>query len=48
MELKTRSFNKKSELVDWVNSHGITQQQIVDIFQDDEKLYVLMYFEGEK
>lgn len=44
MELLTRSFNRKQELVDWVNEHGITKDQIVDIFQDNEKLFVLMYF----
>lgn len=48
MELITRSFNYKQELVDWVNEHGITKDQIVDIFQDSEKLFVLMYFSKAK
>lgn len=48
MELLTRSFNLKQELVDWVNEHGITKDQIVDIFQDSAKLFVLMYFSKAK
>lgn len=48
MELLTRSFNLKQELVNWVNEHGIKKDQIVDIFQDSDKLFVLMYFGEEK
>ena len=43
-KLETRSFDQKKDLVEYVNEHGISREQIVDIFQDSDKLYVLMYF----
>ena len=45
MGLKTRSFDFKEELVKWVNEHGISKENIVDIVQDKDGMYVLWYFE---
>ena len=45
MGLKTRSFDFKEELVAWVNEHGIAKENIVDIVQDKDGMYVLWYFE---
>jgi len=33
------------EVEEFVNSHGIKKEQILDLFQDSEKAYVLIYFE---
>lgn len=45
MELKTRSFDFKEELVDWTNKHGISKENIVEIIQDRDGMFVLWYFE---
>lgn len=44
MRLYTKSFNQKSDLEDYVNKLGIQRENIVSIFQDDSKQFVLYYY----
>ena len=44
MRLYTKSFNQKSDLETYVNKLGIQKENIVSIFQDDNKQFVLYYY----
>ena len=44
MRMYTHSFNKKVEAENFVNSQGITKEQIVQVFQEADKTYTLVYY----
>lgn len=44
MRLYTKSFNKKDDLRDYVNTNGIPKENIVSVFQDDSGQFVLYYY----
>lgn len=41
----TMTFNQLRELDAYVNEHGIEKEDIISIFQNNENLYVLMYYD---
>ncbi len=43
----TRAFNKMKELNDFVNEKGILRDDIVNIFQSNDGLFMIMYYENE-
>ena len=45
MRMYSYAFDKYEELTAWVNSHGITQEQIVDIFPCKGQFYLTYYAE---
>lgn len=45
MEMRNKIFNSVKEAQEFVNSHGIRKDQILELFQDKDKSYVLVYFE---
>ena len=40
----TKSFNRKNELVDFVNENGIGKSQIISVFKESDGLYTLVYY----
>lgn len=44
MRMYTQVFNQMSDLNKFVNSRGIKQEQIVEIFQDSAKQFTLVYY----
>jgi len=47
MEMRTRSFNMKDELAEYINTHNIKKEDIVAVFQDAERMFVLWYYVHE-
>lgn len=44
MKMITKSFNKKSDIDDFVNAKGIKKDDLVTIYQDIDETYVLVYY----
>jgi len=44
MRMYTQVFDQMSDLNKFVNSRGIKQEQIVEIFQDKENQFTLVYY----
>ena len=40
----TRLFNQMRELESFINENGIKKEDVVNIFQNSENLYVLVYY----
>lgn len=47
MKLKTKAFNKIRELNDFTNEQGIEKEDIINIFQSNDGLFILSYYEEE-
>ena len=47
MRLLTETFNKMRELTAFVNSHNISKENMLPVFQTNDGLFVLTYFEKE-
>ena len=47
MRMNTKGFNKMTELRDFVNREAIDQENIVNIFQSKDGLFVLVYYVDE-
>lgn len=47
MRLYSRTFNKKVELLSFVNEAGIAKEDIVTVFQDKDGTYTIMYYGAE-
>ena len=45
MRMYTVGFNKMSEVNDFVNSHGITKEQIVSIIESASGTWLLVYYD---
>lgn len=47
MKMYTRSFNFKTELVDFVNENGIEKDQIISIFKENDGLFTIIYYDAD-
>ena len=47
MIMVTKSFNKKREIDDFVNSKKLPKDRIVTIFQEVDKTYTLVYYDED-
>jgi hypothetical protein len=44
MKLYTKSFNNKRDLVTFINDSGISKDDILSVFNEDDGLYTLMWY----
>lgn len=45
MKMYTQSFNKARDVDEFVNKHGIKKENIVTLFQNNDKTYLLVYYD---
>lgn len=45
MKMYTQSFNNARQANDFVNDHGIQKENIVTLFQNSDKTYLLVYYD---
>lgn len=44
MKLLVKAFNDKRDVRDFINSSGLTKDDILSFFQESDKTYTLMYY----
>jgi len=47
MEFRTFAANQMREIEEFINEHNIKKEDIVNIFQNADKSFILNYFQSE-